>query len=118
MIFFSAEPVSDWAEQLTIPVRYSGGTNEAIKSGLMTRAARVEINNALATLMMVYTMRPSPDEMHTVCRRLVQKYPKLKDSSPTGYVSASLYCIYMYIISVHPSLLQLYCPADVHVHCM
>lgn len=105
------EPASDWAEQLTIPVRFSGGTSEAVRSGLVTKAARIEINNSLATLVMVYTMRPTPTDMHTVCRRLVEKYPKLKDSSPNGYVSIHLY----HLTSTFPSIT---CPIGVcYLHC-
>ena len=81
------DPATDWARELIIPVRFSAETHKAIEIGVLTRKARVEINSSLATLMMVYTIRPTPDDMHTVCRRLVQKYPTLKDNSPSGYVS-------------------------------
>ena len=81
------EPVPDWARKFTIPVHFSKATSEAIKSGVMTRAARVEVNNSLSTLMMVHTMRPSPDDIRNVCQRLVETYPMLKDSSHNGYVS-------------------------------
>ena len=77
----------NWAEQLHIPTRFSSEASEAIKSGVMTRAARVEINTSVATMIMVYTIRPTPDDMNTVCWRLLQKYPKLRDNSSNGYVS-------------------------------
>ena len=99
------EPASDWAEQLMITVRFSGGTSEAVRSGLVTKAARIEINNSLATLMMVHTMCPTPTNLHTVCRRLVEKYPKLKDSSPIGSVSIRLYNF----ASTFPGIIQCMC---------
>ena len=74
----------NWAEQLQIPTRFSSEASEAIKSGLMTRAARVEINTSVATMIMVYTIHSTPDDMNTVCWRLVQKYQKLRDNSSNG----------------------------------
>ena len=76
-----------------------------MKTGVMTKGARSEIMSALATLIMVYTIRPTPDDMYTVCRRLVQTYPKLKDSTDTGYVSRdSSTILYNIMLNLHLSL--------------
>ena len=102
---FKDEPTSDWAQQLIIPKRFSGKTTEAMKTGVMTKGARSEIMSALATLIMVYTIRPTPDDMYTVCRRLVQTYPKLKDSTDTGDVSRdSSTILYNIMLNLHLSL--------------
>ena len=81
------DPAVDWAEHLTLPARFSKETTEAIECGVLTRKARVEIHNSIATLMLVHTSRPTASDRDTVCRRLVQKFPTLKDGSDTGYVS-------------------------------
>ena len=84
----SEEPPPDWAKHLTLPSRFSSG---AIESGILTKRARVEIHNSMVTLMLVHTSRPTSIDRDIVCRRLVQKYPTLKDSSDTGYVSLSIF---------------------------
>ena len=83
----SEEPPLNWAEHLTNPSRFSKETSGAIVSGVLTKRARVEIHNSIATLMLVHTSRPTSSDCEVVCRCLVQKYPTLKDSSDTGYVS-------------------------------
>ena len=90
LIFRSSEPALDWAEHLTLPTRFSIETSGAIESGILTKKSRVEIHNSIATLMLVYTSRPTSNDRDITCRRLIQKYPTLKDSSDSGYVSYSL----------------------------
>lgn len=77
----------DWADKFSLPTRFSKATSEAIESGVLTRRARVEIHNALATLILVHTSRPDSNDRDIICRRLVTEFPALKDSSPSGYVS-------------------------------
>lgn len=77
----------DWADSISLPTRFSKSTSEAIESGVLTRRARVEIHNALATLILVHTSHPNSNDRDIICRRLVTKFPALKDSSPSGYVS-------------------------------
>jgi hypothetical protein len=77
----------EWADNLSLPTRFSKATSETIQSGVLTRRARVEIHNALATLILVHTSRPNSNDRDIICRRLVTKFPALKDSSPSGYVS-------------------------------
>ena len=77
----------DWADNISLPTRFSKATSEAIESGVLTRRARVEIHNAVATLILVHTSRPNSNDRDIICRRLVTKVPALKDSSPSGYVS-------------------------------
>jgi hypothetical protein len=83
-----SEPLAlDWADNISLPTRFSKATSEAVESGVLTRRARVEIHNALATLILVHTSRPNSNDRDIICRRLVTEFPALKDSSPSGYVS-------------------------------
>ena len=92
----------DWTKQVTIPTRFSAETTSALKNKVPTQKARDEIINALATLILVHTLRPTSDDYNMVCQRLVNKHPSLKDASGSGYVGFLLY-IYIYII-----IIQLY----------
>lgn len=86
----SLEPDLDWAEKLILPVRFSAATNKVVESGKLTSKARVEIVTALSTLMLVHTSRPTPSDLTTVCRRLVEKYPKLRDKVDSSFVSQTM----------------------------
>ena len=79
--------LANWAEKIVIPKRFSVVTNEALKSGVLTPKARDEIVHSLATLMMVHTIRPTPDDYNTVCLRLIKTHSILKDKVDSGYVS-------------------------------
>lgn len=81
------EPDKDWADTLVLPVRFSATTNKALGTGILTKKARVEIITSLSTLMLVHTSRPTPNDLTTVSRRLVEKHPKLKDKVDNGFVS-------------------------------
>ena len=63
---------------------------------MLTRKTRVEIHNSLATLILVHTSRPTSNDREIVCRRLIEKYPSLRDSFPSGYVS--IFVRFLYII--------------------
>ena len=91
--------VLDWAEKISLPTRFSKATSDAIESGVLTRRARVEIHNALATLILVHTSRPNSNDRDVICRRLVNKFPALKDGSPSGYVRLILMYVYVFTYS-------------------
>lgn len=82
------KPGEDWAQKLDIPSRFSVTTTAALKSGTPTGRARDDIVDSLATVMMVHTMHPAGSEYNIVCRKLIERYPTLKDSVGTGYVSS------------------------------
>ena len=66
-----------------------------IETGILTPKHRDEIVTSVAHIMLSYTIKPSGTEYHTICRRLIQQYPTLKDDkSETGYVS--FVCMYCY----------------------
>ena len=79
--------LTNWAEKLVISKTLSVVTNESIKSGVLTPKAQSEIVHSLATLTMVHTIRPTTNDLNTVCTRLIKMYPILKDTMDNGYVS-------------------------------
>ena len=88
----------DWAEGLALPTRFSTPTTKAIETGVPTKAietgvptksARVEIVHSVATLMLMHTSRPTPHDLDTISRRLIEKHPKLQDAVDKGYVSST-----------------------------
>ena len=60
---------------------------EAIKSGVLTKSARVEIVHAMHDRMMQHTYYPTPEEYRIACWRLIEKYKSLQDKIGTGIVS-------------------------------
>ena len=62
IVFRLSAPALDWAEPLTLPTRFSVETSGAIEFGILTKKARVEIHNSIATLMLVYTSRPTSND--------------------------------------------------------
>lgn len=65
---------------------------ERLKKKEVTDALRNEIISAIAVPMYQQTMYPRSDEYTIVCKKLVEKYPVLKDSCGNGYVSL-YFCI-------------------------
>ena len=77
-----------------IPVHFSHRTEEAIASGLLTKCVRTEIIQSISSLMMVHTtMTPEPIHYNTVCQKLVEQYPTLKDKIG----SSGVIYVYVYI---------------------
>ena len=70
-----------------VPSKFSRKTEEAIKTGVLPKAARCEITAALATRVLQATRYPTLNEYQTVCIKLIQKYPTLEDPVGNGYVS-------------------------------
>jgi hypothetical protein len=56
----------------------------------ITRAVRCEIVSSISTLVMVHTIKPSPEERTVISQKLVSKYPILVDTYGCGYVSLLL----------------------------
>ena len=52
----------------------------AINTGVVTGSARREIVQILRTYVLVHTCNPKSEHYNTVCRKLVDKYPKLEDT--------------------------------------
>ena len=87
----ACKPADNWAGKLNMPKRFSTETMTAIKSGILNNRVRDEIVNSLSTLMMVHTVKPTPEEYNTVCTKLITTYPVLKDNCDNGYVRVCLF---------------------------
>ena len=63
---------------------------ERIQNKHITNATRIEIITSIAVPMHQQTTHPTSEEYTSVCKRLVEKYPVLKDSCGNGYVSETM----------------------------
>lgn len=81
---------SDWHIRFSIPDlrSFSHHVKDAVTTGVLTARARKEIIQVLRTYVTAYTIRPTSEQYTTVCRKLVERYPSLKDTKgKTKYVS-------------------------------
>lgn len=53
----------------------------------ITSAVRCEIITSISTLVMVYTIYPTPEQYTIISQRLIANFPILADSYGCGYVS-------------------------------
>lgn len=67
----------------------------------ITGAVHCEIVSTLATLMMVHTMYPTPEQYTTVCQKLVGEYKILHDGFGCGYVSSLALLTQFYAIPLY-----------------
>ena len=82
---FVSSSGSRWHLTFQIPLHYSKCTEEAIKTGQLTKRNRTEIIQSLSSSIMVHTDEPSGEQYNTVCKKLI---PKLTDGiGASGYVS-------------------------------
>ena len=72
---------SDWHLHFKIPdaSTFSGCVQEAINTGVVTAKARREINLILRTYTVAHTIYPTSEQYNTVCRKLITKFPNLRD---------------------------------------
>jgi len=67
---------------------YSWSVQKAIETGIIASKARKEIVQVLRTLILSYTKYPTSEQYTTISRKLVEKFPKLKDPvGSNGFVS-------------------------------
>lgn len=79
---------SQWHLSFEVPNNFSARTEEAISSGQITKRVRTEIVQSLSSLMLTYTKTPTGEQYNTICLKLIEKYPKLRDGiGSTGFVS-------------------------------
>ena len=90
----NSEP-SDWHLQFAIPQlkSFSQHVKNAVDTGIVTGRARREIIQVLRTYMTAHTVYPTSEQYKTVCKKLITKFPSLKDEEGTHYVSTLLYLI-------------------------
>ena len=64
---------------------------QAINTGVVTGSARREIVQIIRTYVLAHTCNPKSEHYNTVCRKLVDKYPKLQDTEgDSRYVSTAI----------------------------
>lgn len=74
---------------------YSETVRQSIETGIISSKARRDIIQTLRTLILQHTRYMTPEQYVTVSRKLIAKYPKLRDSvqlGTNGYVS-TWHCI-------------------------
>lgn len=54
---------------------------------ILSKAVRIEIVPVLANITMLQTRFPESQDYTSVCRKLIEKYPRLQDMISNGYVS-------------------------------
>ena len=70
---------------------FSQHVKNAVNTGVITARARREINQVLRTYMTAYTIFPTSEQYTTICKKLIEKYPSLKDTEgTTKYVSVQI----------------------------
>ena len=79
---------SNWVQSFCIPARFSKPTIRALDSGELTKSSRVEVVAAIAHQIIQETWYPKSKEYDLICEKLIAKYPNVKDSIGSGYVSA------------------------------
>lgn len=85
---------STWHLQFNIPEldTFSGAVKDAIKTGVVTSIARREIVQVLRTYITKETRYPTGEQYVTVCQKLIEKFPSLKDTEgDSPYVSNECY---------------------------
>ena len=86
----SSASIFDWLSSFKIPTQFSLKTMSALKGENkmdITKAVRCEIVSSIATLVMVHTIEPTPEQLTSLAQRLISQYPILKDNYGCGYVS-------------------------------
>lgn len=69
----------NWHHNFKIPDHFSTKTEEALRTGHITKSVRTEIVQSLSAGIMLFTKQPTPVQYNTVCQKLVDKYSILKD---------------------------------------
>lgn len=93
----STSSSSSWLGSFQIPEKYSKVTMERLREEVMTDKLRQEIISAIAIQIYQHTMYPSSEEYTTVCRKLIERYPYLKDKVGNGIVSIATYSSTFYL---------------------
>ena len=68
---------------------FSGIVQEAVSTGVITGLGRREIIQVLWTYILKYTMQPTSEHYITICQKLIEKYPKLRDTEGQSHFVSS-----------------------------
>lgn len=90
----TSEP-TEWHLQFTIPElkSFSQHVKNAVDTGIVTARARREIVQVLHTYITAHTVYPTSEQYKTVSKKLIMKFPSLKDTEGTHYVSIATICM-------------------------
>jgi len=83
---YQQENSTDLLHTFSLP-KFSRKTQECIESSRISKGVRTDIVSALAYEIWRHVQYPTPEEYNEVCKRLVEKYPNLRDTIGNGYVS-------------------------------
>lgn len=78
----------NWHRNFLLPAKDTLGysVSKAVETGIVTQKAKSRILTVLRGCILVHTMEPTPEQYTSVCRQLVTKFPKLRDTGGSGYV--------------------------------
>jgi len=83
---------------------FSGFVKEAIKTGIVSSKVRREITQVLRTYMVAHTVYPTSEQYTTICRKLITKYPALRDTLGTTHIVSAInlnVCSHFFIFRLH-----------------
>lgn len=80
---------------MEVPDHWMPEVEECIRSHCLTDSARSEIIRVLVTQLFAHSRKPSRVDCEQQARKLILKYPFMKDDMGIGYVS------YFFIHSIH-----------------
>lgn len=100
----SSRSHDEWHIDFQIPELdvFSAYVVNAINTGVVTGGARREIVQVLRTYVLAYTSNLTSEHYNTICRKLVDKYPKLQDTEgDSRYVSTINIFILFYMLDLY-----------------
>ena len=102
--------LTEWHLQFAIPQlrSFSQHVKNAVDTGIITGRARREIIQVLRTYMTAHTLYPTSEQYKTVCKKLITKFPRLKDTEGTHYVSTTylITLCYMLLYTINVGFLE------------
>ncbi len=84
---------SNWHLDFKVPDKDKFGYTAAaaIEDGHLTSSAKRKIISLMRSLIIPHTLYPTAEQYVTVCAKLVEKHPKLRDMVGNGIVSSLLF---------------------------
>ena len=79
---------SSWIGSFRIPEKFLTVTMKVLSEEMITDKARVEIVAAIALQAYQHSTYPTSEEYTTMCTKLIERYPFLKDKVGNGIVSS------------------------------
>lgn len=86
-----SQPVSASTSQLEIPGHWRPEVEDSISNQQLTNPTRAEIVRVLVTILFSRFSKPTRPQIGAMARKLILKYPFMKDDLGNGYVSQRAY---------------------------